>query len=426
MRKIHINEGQLVGLLGESEWNFHFGKDHDLSPYGSDNKYQMAGRETGHFGSGTYFSTYKGKIDNYSDEIDPLNDKKNLNPNFIEIANHLYRVDFDIYRNLYRVRSKRQGDVLFTMCSELNRMYNKIAYMGNFSRKNAIYDNSENYQIIKRNAEVLGLECPSYYELTRMAQRHDGKQSFSTLFMEWNGYNGVNVSGVEYYDNTKHGSVIYDLSKVSGEMKEVNVKMPFWYREQPYNNTIAYDAMRDYELSALNGEYISWHDKLNEMPMPQALRVLKNFTKSGNVLSPYNMKSMNKELRKRYLRLLYSVCMSNSEVFNTFGDYSDGKIKLSSWFNDRGVLEKIMDYDNCKYFVKLILEDEAYYWANCLTRGKSMLTEMLWGFSNELSWSLSNEEEINAKKEFLEKVMGAMNRKLTEYEKEFIEEDYYE
>ena len=123
-------------------------------------------------------------------------DKKNPNPNFIEIANHLYRVDFDIYKNLIGLEIRDKVMCSFTMCSELNHMYNKIAYMGNFSRKNAIYDNSENYQIIRRNAEVLGLECPSYYELTRMAQRHDGKQSFSTLFMEWNGYNGVNVSGV--------------------------------------------------------------------------------------------------------------------------------------------------------------------------------------------------------------------------------------
>ena len=71
--------------------------------------------------------------------------------------------------------------------------------MGNFDDgSHANYNNAINYQIISRNAEALNLKCPSYYKLTRMAQEHgkdkDAIQSFSTLFMELNGYNGVNVS----------------------------------------------------------------------------------------------------------------------------------------------------------------------------------------------------------------------------------------
>ena len=62
-RKIHIDEKQLVGLLEESEWNFHFGKDHDLTICGSDNKYQMAGRETGHLVVVHIFQPIRVKID---------------------------------------------------------------------------------------------------------------------------------------------------------------------------------------------------------------------------------------------------------------------------------------------------------------------------------------------------------------------------
>ena len=65
-RKIYINPKQ-YSIIKESEWNFHFGSNHDMRPHVSDNKYQMGGRETGHFGSGTYFSTYRDikDIDKY-------------------------------------------------------------------------------------------------------------------------------------------------------------------------------------------------------------------------------------------------------------------------------------------------------------------------------------------------------------------------
>ena len=429
-KKIYIGKEQYKllkeGLLNEAEWNFHINssnKEHDMKPYGSDSKYSMAGRETGHFGSGTYFSTYRNE--EFSKKYGDLS--RNLNPNFINISGKVYRVDFDLYKNLYRVNSKKQGDVLYTMCTELNHMFYRITNgTAEFVPKYASYDNSEGYQIIKRNATALGLKCPSYYELTRMAQRHKGIQSFSTLFMEWNGYNGVNVSGVDYYDNTKHGSVIYDLSKVSNDVSEVDVNIPLNFKNQYYNNTIAYDSMNDHELAALQGEYLWWQEKLNSMPMAQALRVLKNYTKGGNVLSPFRMEEMNDGLLSRYLRILYSACMSNSEVANSFGDYSDGSITLNTWFNDRGILDEIMGSDHCKYYVRLINKVGAYYWANCATNRRSMLTEMLWEFSNELSWSLSNEEELAAKKEFLNKVMQYMKRGLTDDEKEFIKEDYFD
>ena len=219
-RKVYINPKQ-YSVLKESEWNLHYGHGgHSMKPHMSDNKHVMVGRDTGHFGSGTYFSTYS-----FSDtQSQPLRDSmNNPDPNFIQIGDNVYRVDLDLYKNLYRVRSKKQGDILYTMMKNLNMMYNKIChYMGNFEDgSHANYNNAISYQIISRNAEALNLKCPSYYKLTRMAQEHgkdkDAIQSFSTLFMELNGYNGVNVSGVEYYDNTLHGPVIYDLSKVNSD-----------------------------------------------------------------------------------------------------------------------------------------------------------------------------------------------------------------
>ena len=408
-KKIYIRENQCNALLSEAEWNFHFGDSHDGRPYVSDNKYQMGGRETGHFGSGTYFSTYRGEYGNRSSEVSKLDGNYNPNPNFIEISDHIYRVDFDLYKNLYRVRSKKQGDILYTMMRYLNNMYNKIAWLGYYNPKSANYDNAENYQIIKRNAEALGLRCPSYFELTRMAQRHEGIQSFSTVFMEWNGYNGVNVSGVDYYDNTKHGSVIYDLSKVNTDMEEVQPKNLYTgFKDSSYDNTIVSNGYSDEIFDSLRGEYINWYDKLNEMPLNRALRVLKNYTDSGNVLGYFVVKGLKPELIKRYLRLIY--------VKNPNGYWEDP------------IYEEVINGKYSKYYTELIDEYGAYYWVNYMPRKghTTVLINLLSEFAWNIPWSASEQEEKKLKEEYYNKLMSYMDRDLTPYEKEYISENYFE
>lgn len=409
MKKVYISANQ-YGLIKESEWNFHFGNGHDMRPYLTDNKFRMFGRETGHFGSGTYFSTYRDikDIDNYGEL------SMNQNPNFIEINNHLYRVDFDLYKNLYRVRSKKQGDVLYTMLANLNDMANRIAYMGYFSSNKADYSNASLYQKIRANADGLGLKCPSYYELTRMAQRlgkdEDDIRSFSTVFMEWNGYNGVNVSGIDFYDNTKHGSVIYDLSKVDSEMEEVSPNNLYsGYKPSLYDDTVVQDFSSDPRMESLKGEYIGWYNKLNNMPLNDALRVLKNYTDSGNLLDYFTIKDLKPELIKRYLRFIF--------VKNPRGEWSDSLID-----------DNMINGRCAQHFAQLIDEYGAYYWVNYVSksRKKSMLVNLLNNFSRELDWDLSIEEENVKKKDYLDMLMGYMQRDLTKYEKEFIEEDYYD
>ena len=400
-RKIYINSNQ-YGMLKESEWNFHFGQNHDMRPYVSDNKYRMGGRETGHFGSGTYFSTYRDIKD--IDDYGVLS--RNQNPNFIEIKDHVYRVDFDLYKNLYRVRSKKQGDILYTMMKNLNNMYNKIAYQGYYSPKMANYDNAENYQIIKRNAEALGLRCPSYFELTRMAQRHESMQSFSTLFMEWNGYNGVNVSGVDYYDNTKHGSVIYDLSKVNTDMEEVSPNSLYTSeRDSSYNDTVAYDEFNNYKIAALRGKDLFWTSKLNDMPRNEALRILKNHLDSGNVLDPFTLEKLNDDLLSRYLRLMFSK------------DSSD------RWGNR--VCDEVLTGGSSKYYIELIEKVNGYYWVNYESRKSSGLIALLRSFDRNLDWGLDSSEEMRLKEEYLEKLKGYMSRPLNEKEEEYIKDDYF-
>ena len=408
-KKIYITPKQ-YGVLKESEWNFHFGNGHDGKPYKSDNKYQMAGRETGHFGSGTYFSTYKGEFDNRSSVVDKYGDGYGIsNPNFIEVADHIYRVDFDLYKNLYRVRSKRQGDVLYTMLADLNHMFNRITVNGNFYPNRARYDNSDLYQRIKANADGLGLRCPSYYELTRMAQRHEGIQSFSTLFMEYNGYNGVNVSGIDYYDNTKHGSVIYDLSKVNDDMEEVTPKELYsGYKDSSYDNTVVQGYGGNPRIEALKGEYIDWYNKLNDMSLSSALRLLKNYTSSGEILSYFIVSKLNEELIKRYLRILFV------------------KKPRGRWSNP--IDDEIVNGKHDKYWAELIDKCGAYYWVNYVSDNKyhSMLINLLSAFSWNIPWSVDADEERRMKEDYYNKLMSYMQRDLTDYEKQYIREDYFE
>jgi hypothetical protein len=243
-----------------------------------------------------------------------------------------------------------------------------------------------------------------------MAQRHEGIQSFSTLFMEWNGYNGVNVSGVDYYDNTKHGSVIYDLSKVDTEMEEANPNSLYTgYKDTSYDDTIVRNGYGDEVVDSLRGEYINWYDKLNDMPLVKAMRVLKNFTDSGNILNYFMVKDLKPELIKRYLRLIF--------VKNPNGYWSDP------------ILDDIIRGDKSKYWAELIDEYGAYYWVNYVPRSKtysSVLTNLLSNFMRHMPWDVDVIEERKRKEEYLNKLMSYMQRELTEYEKEFIREDYFD
>ena len=387
MKSVILSENA-VKILKEAEWNYHYGKHDTMDPYVSDNKYQMIGRDTGHFGSGTYFSTYKGEnLDAKYGDVEPDNGE------FIKIDNNVYRVNMELYKNLYRVHSKRQGDVLYTMCKNLNAMYNRITTYGDFNPSEAYYSNSGLYQEIKANADALGLKCPSYLELTRMAQRHTGSQSFSTLFMEWNGFNGVNVSGIEYYDNTLHGSVIYDLSKVSDDMKEVNTNGLFYADDKSSSNSVVYDPFKDSEMSALRGKGVFWPDKLQDMPFNQALRVLKNYTMSGHILHDYQIKKLDPNLRDRYLRMIVS-----TEAGDEF---------LSS--NDFG---------------GIIKDSNAWWFANHRTNDKSGLLSLLDWYYNTLDWNMSDDEIKRNMRKFIRELETKMTRPIDDEEHAYIERNY--
>lgn len=375
--------------LKEEQYAYHYsrGREHDLRPYVSDNRYRMYGRDTGHFGSGTYFATYDG-ANGFTDDVST--------PEFVKIKDGLYRVDMDLYKNLYRVETNYEGQLLFKLCRNLNRLFNRItdSYGGKLS-PNANYGNADLYQEIKANADALGLNCPSYLKLTRMAQEHarsDNRQSFSTVFMEYNGFNGVNVCGIPEYDNTTHGSVIYDLSKVSGNIKKLKKNIPFSSRF--YRSDVAYDKMVDPVMTALQGDDIFWSSKIvnGEYDLKTSLRLLKNYTESGNLLDSYVMKRLDDRLLKRYLSIVFY----------------KGRLQRTQW--GKAPIDELI---NRRDFYDLIKKAGAWYYLR-YTKTIEVMRGLFYGFD----WDATPEEV----EEFGRFVLANLGRVPTDEEKQYVEE----
>lgn len=239
----------IIQSILEGEYMFHFtggnktyGKiDVDnVEPYYSDSIIYMSGRDTGHFGSGMYFSTYSCKdygayyddVQQYKDDYKP--EVKKL----IKITEGLYRVNTDLYQNLYRIKNEEQGRLLHKALSWIN------ASTSPYNDKPL--DKRMSYPKYKHNLELLGLKMPPYREFVAMVAKgmvdikksrgnEDNKEfdrrSMSTRIMEYNGYNGVNTSGVPALDNTTYGSVIYDMQKINTDFVPVGKNQIHQYCE---------------------------------------------------------------------------------------------------------------------------------------------------------------------------------------------------
>lgn len=236
----------------ESEYMFHStdgNKTYDridvdnVEPYYSDSIIFMSGRGTGHFGSGMYFSTYSCKdYGAYSDDVQQYKDDyKPEVKKILKVTEGLYRVNTDLYQNLYRIKNENQGYRLHDTLKMINGSTSSYSYYRETS-----YDARESYPVYKHNLELLGLKMPPYREFVAMVTKgmvdikksfgdEDNKEfdrrSMSTRIMEYNGYNGVNTSGVPALDNTTYGSVIYDMQKINTDFVPVGKNQVHQYCE---------------------------------------------------------------------------------------------------------------------------------------------------------------------------------------------------
>jgi hypothetical protein len=206
--------------------------------YHSDSIRSISGRGTGHFGSGTYFSSYKEESNKLYDEY-ILNNRKRINKDnpVIKLDNGIYMVDLDYY-NLYKPRGRSHAELLFNVLKKINRLVS-VHYYG-------LDTNLDKKLIIEINNDLnkLDLKLPSlnnfikYIKQLKIDLKDETKSipSLSTKLMEYNGYNGVNLNHISGYDNTLHGTVVYDLRKTI-EPKEKKYNSYNEFADENFLNT---------------------------------------------------------------------------------------------------------------------------------------------------------------------------------------------
>jgi hypothetical protein len=351
--------------LDEAEFNYHVGNLGDdlknVKPYVSDNLIVMQGRGTGHFGSGVYFSTY-----NCGDKRDFSKEYGEVEPNKSELIrfDNIYRVDFDIYQNLFRVKSEQHGEILFKTLKLINESFYLVVshHNGKFEMDKKF---SNFYLKIQHNANELGLKIPNYRDYIKMIQKaaEDLKNksnlaSMSTRIMEYNGFNGVNVSGIPMFDNTLHGSVIYDLSKISD--KPIPVKNPSFFCNIKHN--VVGDIL-DTKTRLLRGEEVSIDDILK---LPKNLQIIA-IKRSEYYFNPFNLDKIGDDLKKVYYRSLQQKLQNN--VFKNFPK--------------RYELEKIVEdgYINIIYDPNIKIDDVTFL---------EDTLDVLWRFNDKVQQQIIN------------------------------------
>ena len=229
---VHLDRKNLTGL--------------DVSrKYYSDSIVQMQNRHTGHFGSGTYFSTFKTENPEIYEKIKQTADTPSQNNPVVNISNSIYMIDLDLY-HLYKPRNKNHAELLFNTLKKINSLAS-IHDLHNINLSDP--DTKRLIVEIGYNLKFLDLKAPSLKEFVNLFNsirqkyrigtlEHYG--SLSTRFMEYNGYNGVNVNNIPGFDNTLHGSVVYDLENtISGQSDQPNkYKLEFEVESEAQINSI--------------------------------------------------------------------------------------------------------------------------------------------------------------------------------------------
>ena len=255
---------KLKNYILEADYSIHFGDLDGSSAYGggTDALFRMSGRGTGHFGSGTYFSTYKEENPKVAEYLDNVH-----TDTIVQVKSGVYVADLDRF-GLYRVKSRQQGDLLFKTLRDINDFFYGYANSGKLDArlKNSLLN-------IKKMVNRLGLTVPDkfmrlankyaqfYKEQHKNPKGAQTNPTLATLFMEMNGFNGVNVNGIAGYDNTTHGSVIYNLDKVTDTPKNtprIGSEFDFDNREM----ATMLDKVKKYSISVLDLSSLS-NENLN-------------------------------------------------------------------------------------------------------------------------------------------------------------------
>jgi hypothetical protein len=253
---------KLLNLLTEVDYSLHVNRHNEfdvekLKKYGggTDTLIMMRGRGTGHFGSGTYLSTYKYESDFNLDSPKVKNIlQKNYGEPLIKLDAGTYAIDLDRY-NLFRPKNEKHAELLFNLLKDINNLFYSLESDENTQIKkeylNRILENCKklNLKLTKNFVRKIKNEVlPNYSKNIRGGDNLKYRASISTMFMEDNGWNGVNVNGIPMFDNTRHGSVIYDLKDVTDAPKHT----PDYFEKQFYEPSGIYDIIKKIDEYSIN------------------------------------------------------------------------------------------------------------------------------------------------------------------------------
>lgn len=357
---------------------YHRGRNVDVQnpdPYHSEgrvHKWEGAGHETGSFGSGMYFTDAYPNDHRFSDETKAVirkseYDPRNYGERFIQVADGLYRVDTDFYKNLYILHSEGEGNVLEELMEKINAFVRNI-YYANEDDPAWIKKRQRWWMVIQRNTKLLGLKLPwDYRGFCEFAKEYianrEIKQTPATIFMELNGFNGVDASLAGRYNTYHQGSVIYDLSKVEKHIVPAQGERDnFKLAHHDLFRNLTDDLLdnKPYPTSFKSGEYASKPDDPQEV-----ISALKRY---GMVLPHNCFFSLPDNLKSIYLKILYrNIKNGLISLDPTYGYYPSRK-------NDKGALQE---------YVRDIIKMGAVDFMNIdddIT--DSILNKLAWGFED--------------------------------------------
>ena len=159
----------------------------------------------GHFGTGTYFFSEKG--DTGTGALDWRTNRPE------------HKINIDEQGNLFTPKDNEDAYVLYKGLENINNQKN-------FNEKNLNhlkqilmeYGNSD-----KKINNALE-KVKQVYETNKNLSTNElqNKDSLSTVFMKELGYNGVDVRGLDEYDNAVYGSVVYDLNNEKSQSNTIS------------------------------------------------------------------------------------------------------------------------------------------------------------------------------------------------------------
>lgn len=202
-------EGSVPGIskyeevMGEylPDTGVHYG---DLGK-GGDTKYwnmTVGGpRSTGHLGTGTYFVG-----------------SKNANVGSLKNGRPTKYVDFSNY-NLLKPKSNEDAQIIHNGLKALN---NFDSLGDNFEDFDKLQNLLQKYGISKEQSDKALFKVRDTFgsDIYKNASFESDLDSLSTVFMKELGFNGIDVRGLENFDNGSFGSVIYDLKNKVPKMQD--------------------------------------------------------------------------------------------------------------------------------------------------------------------------------------------------------------